>query len=84
MLFLMGSRQSRKTTVCQSVSEIYSNTYYFNWDNEEHKELILSGIKNFAHHCKMTHQNKNTPIIIRDEIHKYTDWKNFLKGIYDT
>ena len=84
MLFLMGPRKAGKITVCQSIAKIYPDTYYYSWDNEEHKELILSGIQKFAHHCKITQQTENTPIVILDEIHKYKDWKNFLKGLYDT
>jgi uncharacterized protein len=28
-------------------------------------------------------RDRSTPLIIFDEIHKYRDWKNYLKGIYD-
>jgi hypothetical protein len=28
-------------------------------------------------------RDPSTPLIIFDEIHKYKDWKNYLKGVYD-
>ncbi|OEU81504.1 MAG: hypothetical protein BA872_07205 [Desulfobacterales bacterium C00003060] len=28
-------------------------------------------------------QDSSIPLIILDEIHKYRDWKNYLKGVYD-
>jgi len=32
---------------------------------------------------RWTAKKGDLPLIILDEIHKYIDWKNYLKGIYD-
>lgn len=31
----------------------------------------------------MKRRDSSLPLVIFDEIHKYRDWKNYLKGIYD-
>ncbi|MHB8090135.1 MAG: AAA family ATPase [Syntrophales bacterium] len=31
----------------------------------------------------MARKDASPPLIIFDEIHKYRDWKNYLKGVYD-
>jgi len=31
----------------------------------------------------MERQDASTPLVVFDEIHKYKDWKNYVKGIYD-
>jgi len=32
---------------------------------------------------KVARKDASPPLIIFDEIHKYRDWKNYLKGVYD-
>ena len=78
MLFFMGSRQSGKTTACQAILEKNSNSYYFNWDNQDHQEIIVAGVKRIIHEIKLNTNIKEIPIIIFDEIHKYKDWKNYM------
>ncbi len=68
MVFLGGPRQVGKTTLSQSLFKKYA---YLNWDDSEDRERILK---------------KELPlekIWIFDEIHKYKQWRNFLKGLYD-
>lgn len=77
MAFIAGPRQVGKTTSCTSFSKRH---LYFNWDNEDDRQLILSGPAAVAGKIGAV----KTQIIIFDELHKYPNWKNFLKGFYDT
>ncbi len=77
MAFLAGPRQVGKTTVAQSLQ---IDQIYLNWDNEDHRHLILDGPERVASHIGL----QDSPIVIFDEIHKYPHWKTFIKGFYDT
>ncbi len=77
MAFVAGPRQVGKTTSCTSFSKGH---HYFNWDNEDDRRLIIKGPAAIAEKIGA----KKTRTIIFDEIHKYSNWKNFLKGFYDT
>jgi predicted AAA+ superfamily ATPase len=81
MLFLAGPRQVGKTTT--SLEGAPGNRY-FNWDRQEDRMLITAGGEKIAKELKL-HELKKEPVqIIFDEIHKYSKWKNFLKGFFDT
>lgn len=77
MAFIVGPRQVGKTTTALSLSD---NLTYLNWDNEEHRSLIIDGPK--AIFDKMA--SIPSKAITFDEIHKYKNWKNYLKGFFDT
>lgn len=83
MAFIMGARQVGKTTLSKLVAQNFDQYKYFNWDNDNHRSLILSG-QGFIEKIFPPHAVGNKPLIIFDEIHKYTNWKNFIKGFYDT
>lgn len=83
MLFLMGPRQVGKTTTCRSLSEIFPQFAYYTWDDPDHRALILSGPQSIFSLAPFQTLSKSKPLVIFDEIHKYSDWKNFLKGFYD-
>jgi uncharacterized protein len=72
MVFLTGPRQSGKTTI---VMELFKDlpSMYLNWDDTEHRKIIL----------KRDWSDEEIYLAL-DEIHKYSRWKNFLKGTYDT
>lgn len=87
MVFLGGPRQVGKTTFSLSLLAQYKNTEsnslmssgslstdpaYMNWDILKSRKKIREGIL-----------DPNAHIIILDEIHKYKDWKNLVKGFYD-
>jgi predicted AAA+ superfamily ATPase len=76
MVFVGGARQVGKTTLAlQCLGEsIQKPNYpaYLNWDDLGHRERILKG-----------HLPSKQPIIILDEIHKFADWRNLVKGYYD-
>lgn len=82
MLFLMGARQVGKTTLSKIMAESYGEHTYLNWDIDEHREMILSG-QRFIEKIFTLHRPLSRPLVIFDEIHKYKNWKNFLKGFYD-
>ncbi|MDP2656715.1 MAG: ATP-binding protein [bacterium] len=73
MVFLGGPRQVGKTTLAKTLGvENYPVFTYLNWDNRAHRKDILSAT--FESHSKL---------VIFDEIHKYSKWKNYVKGEFD-
>ena len=69
MLFVAGPRQVGKTTLAKHLPDAQNG--YLNWDIDEHRSRILA---------------RNLPdsdLWLFDEIHKYRQWRNFLKGLYD-
>lgn len=79
MIFVAGPRQVGKTTLCQSIK----HQHYFNWDNQDHRALIIEGPGRIASEIGLDALQKKPLIIIFDEIHKYSKWKDFLKGFFD-
>jgi uncharacterized protein len=77
MVFIGGPRQVGKTTMAQNLALTkvppYRNPNYLNWDSRDDKKAIFGNV--FA---------GGTELVIYDEIHKYRDWKNLLKGVFDT
>ncbi|NNM43051.1 MAG: ATP-binding protein, partial [Chlamydiae bacterium] len=53
-------------------------------DNENHRALIIEGPEAIARVAKLSELQKTYPILVFDEIHKYRNWKRFLKGFFDT
>lgn len=80
MLFLMGPRQVGKTTLSKAAKKS-KNTLYLNWDFVDDRKLILQGPKTVAEKAGIP--GLSTPLIIFDELHKYRQWKGFIKGFYD-
>jgi len=74
MVFIGGPRQAGKTTLALGFLKNGNEEHpaYLNWDHTRAKNMLLSG-----------ELPPNEPIIIFDEIHKYHDWRNLVKGIYD-
>jgi predicted AAA+ superfamily ATPase len=73
MVFLTGPRQVGKTFVSKEIMKRYKNPLYLSYDKKSEREIILS--ENFR---------DTVDFIVFDEIHKMPQWKNYLKGIYDT
>ncbi len=84
MVFVMGPRQSGKTTVAQSIIDQSKIAKYFSWDNVDDRDLILQGTKAVADSVALSTLKDSKPIICFDEIHKYPNWRDFLKGFYDS
>lgn len=75
MIFVGGARQVGKTTLALQFLNPSSiqNPGYLNWDRNSDKILIL----------KDQFPLQNNKIIILDELHKYSKWRNLIKGLYD-
>lgn len=83
MLLLMGPRQVGKTTTSLETSSLTPSHHYFNWDNKAHQLLILDGQEAIAKQMGLEKLQSIPSIVIFDEIHKFPDWKDFLKGFFD-
>jgi len=79
MAFITGPRQVGKTTTCRELG-----TVYLDWDNEDHRTLILGGPGAVAAHSGADQLSVSPIRIVFDELHKYPRWKQFLKGFFDT
>lgn len=76
MVFVGGPRQVGKTTLALqclgSKARRPSHPAYLNWDDLGHRDRILRG-----------QLPSREPIVILDEVHKFADWRNLVKGFYD-
>ena len=85
MMFLMGPRQVGKTTLSLSLKQsMGSDLTYLNWDNLDQRETLLKGPAAIADALAIEKARAAPPILVLDEIHKYSDWKILLKGFFDT
>jgi len=73
MVFVGGARQVGKTTFAVNlIGEKFKEFSYYNWNNRSDRKMILR-----------SDWPGNAELIILDEIHKYKNWKNLIKGEYD-
>lgn len=80
MVLLAGPRQCGKTTLAKSIAEQFTNSLYFNWDVPTDKRRLIENPLFFE---ELPRQDASRPLVLLDEIHKYKEWKNYLKGAYD-
>lgn len=81
MRFIAGPRQCGKTTIAKSwLQENQLHRHYYNWDFRETRTNYQKNADWFAESIV-----NRTPEcwVIFDEIHKYPQWKNILKEVYD-
>ena len=73
MVFVGGPRQVGKTTLCVSflTPPQLRNPNYLNWDDLGSKKILRNG------------ELPSAKLIVIDEIHKFKNWRNLLKGFYD-
>ena len=69
MVFIGGPRQVGKTTLSLDIAP--KKHCYLNWDILEDREFILK------------QQFPTDPFVIFDELHKFKNWRNYIKGFYD-
>ena len=81
MVFVGGPRQVGKTTLC---TRLFPKFYYFNWDNQDHRSLIIEGPGRIGDEIGLNRLAKRLPVVVFDEIHKFTHWRGLIKGLYDT
>ena len=84
MLFLMEPRQAGKTTTARQIVENFPESAYLNWDNQAYRQLLLGGPQALAGHLNFERLRETPPLCILDVIHKYGQWKTFLKGCHDS
>lgn len=73
MVFITGPRQVGKTWLAKEISRSVPDSLYLNYDSSEDRHII-----------KTETWLETTRLLILDELHKMKDWKNYLKGVYDT
>ena len=80
MAFLSGPRQSGKTTVAETLGDVY-----LDWDEDDVRAAVVSGQKTVAERAGLDRAAAAAarPLVVFDEIHKYGRWKTFLKGFFD-
>lgn len=73
MVFIGGPRQVGKTTMCLKflTPPDIQNPAYMNWDDLENKKSLREG------------KIPDSKILVIDEIHKFKQWRNLIKGFYD-
>ena len=74
MVLLSGPRQSGKTTLARVILGRQHRAMaarYLNWDDDEARTRVLN------------HAFPHDGLVVFDELHKYSRWRNFLKGLYD-
>jgi len=72
MVVLTGPRQVGKTTLGQQLLAEFSGGQYLNYDVMTHRKVIQA-----------QGWRQSAPLLVFDEIHKMTEWKSWLKGVYD-
>jgi predicted AAA+ superfamily ATPase len=73
MVFIGGPRQVGKTTLAKELlKKYYKDVLYLLWDNRKDRKDILS-----------SNWTGSANLIVLDEIHKYKNWKSYIKGEYD-
>ncbi len=90
MSFICGPRQIGKTTLAQNHLERINQTEnYHNWDGIKLRQQFalnpLFFIENIARPLSSAQKIsvEKRPWVVFDEIHKYPQWKNILKGYFD-
>ncbi len=79
MVWVSGPRQVGKTTTCRALADTYHN-----WDNLDDRKLFLAGPAAIAEKDGLNQLTSKPPVLVFDELHKYRQWKGFLKGFFDT
>jgi predicted AAA+ superfamily ATPase len=72
MVFLAGPRQVGKTTAARRILEACGPGAYFSWDRREDRRDI-----------REARWPPGRALVVLDELHKYRQWKRWLKGEFD-
>lgn len=73
MVLVAGPRQVGKTFLAKQIASQFKNPVYLNYDHLEDRAIIQKQA-----------WLSTTDLLILDELHKMPQWKNYLKGVYDT
>lgn len=73
MVFIGGPRQVGKTTFAREIiGPLYRHPSYYNWDFKPDRRDIINSA-----------WPAEADLVILDEVHKYSKWKELVKGVYD-
>lgn len=73
LVLLVGPRQAGKTWLAKQIAQKFKHSLYLNYDSIKDRKIILE-----------QSWLLELDLLILDELHKMPDWKNYLKGIFDT
>ena len=73
LVLLVGPRQAGKTWLAQDIAKSFSRSLYLNYDQILDRKMMLE-----------QSWLPTIDLLILDELHKMPDWKNYLKGVFDT
>jgi len=79
MALVSGPRQVGKTTVCRALGD-----FYLNWDNTDDRQPLLRGPAALAERLGLDRLRPTPPVVVIDELHKFSKWKQLLNGFFDT
>jgi len=72
-VFVTGPRQIGKTFLAKQILQEYQHPQYLNYDAIDDRRIIRD-----------QSWPLKTDLLVFDEIHKMKNWKNYIKGVYDT
>lgn len=73
IVLLVGPRQAGKTWLAKDILSSFSSGVYLNYDNLKDRKIIED-----------QSWLDSTDLLVLDELHKMPEWKNYLKGVFDT
>ncbi len=73
MVLLVGPRQAGKTWLAKHIASKFKHSLYLNYDSVKDRQIMLNQA-----------WLPDLDLLILDELHKMPDWKNYLKGVFDT
>ena len=73
LVLLVGPRQAGKTWLAKDIATSFPHSVYLNYDQIMDRKIMLE-----------QSWLPSTDLLILDELHKMPDWKNYLKGVFDT
>ena len=80
MVFLTGPRQVGKTTTARAAAGVHR---YLNWDRQSDRRTIVRGPDAVADELNLDTIHPRPRRVVFDELHKFGQWKTFLKGFFD-